>query len=260
MTDVYAEADLYTAAFDWPVGAEVDWLLGQLPGVRSVLEPFCGNARYASAFAERDVRYCGFDRSPEMLERATPRAGVELLAADARSFDAPGRPFDLAWCPINSIRHLVDESDLLAHLRCVREHLEPGGRYVIETDLVRHDGPWPHPPDDKSTWTMPQPDGTVVRATWFIDRCDLDARRVWERARIERVDDRDRVMEQIEHTYEMRLCTADDWPRLAADAGFRIERVHEHRADGRPEVTLEPALENTGRNYYVMLVPDDGTD
>ena len=55
--DLYTEAELYCAAFDWPVDAEVDWVLSHVPHAKSVLEPMCGNARYGPVFVERGLTF-----------------------------------------------------------------------------------------------------------------------------------------------------------------------------------------------------------
>ncbi len=118
--DVYDEADLYCDAFSWSVEEEIDWLLRQHPKTGSVLEPFCGHARYAPGFASRGVAYVGFDIADSMLAKAPGGEGITVLRADARDFripHAPPRGFDLAWCPVNSLAHLTHEPDIIAHLR-----------------------------------------------------------------------------------------------------------------------------------------------
>ncbi|MCZ6834818.1 MAG: class I SAM-dependent methyltransferase, partial [Planctomycetota bacterium] len=112
MTGVYDEADLYCAAFDFPVNAEVEWLLQQIPGVKRILEPMCGNARYGHAFIKHGIEYVGLDASPSMLARAEVRAGMNLHEVDCRAFSLEGEPFDLAFCPIDSIRHVSGEGDI----------------------------------------------------------------------------------------------------------------------------------------------------
>ena len=86
MTDAYTDAELYCAAFDWPVEEEVAWVLALTPGARSVLEPMCGNARYGPAFADRGLDYVGVDRAEAMLARAPDDARIATRRADARTF------------------------------------------------------------------------------------------------------------------------------------------------------------------------------
>lgn len=253
MTGVYDQAELYCAAFDFPVEVEIDWLLECVPGVGRVLEPMCGNARYGRAFAVRGLEYVGFDRSPAMLARADRLPGMTLFEADATDFSLEGDPFDLAVCPIDSIRHLSGDGEIEAHLAGIHRHLRPGGHYVIEVDLMSHDGDEPLPPDQKAQWTMDQPDGTMIEATVHGERFDLTRRRMWERSIYRRLRDGE-VIDEVNELHEMRQISWADMESFAAGAGFEITSIHAHLAGGvRPAVEPGPQLENTGTNHYVFL-------
>lgn len=248
---VYDEASLYAAAFGGPVDEEVDWLLALCPA-RSVVEPFCGQARFALAFRERGVEYIGVDRSAEMLALAPRGPGITLLESDVTRFDL-GRRVELAWCPINSLCHLDAEPAIAAHLACVGRHLEPGAAYVIEVELVRHDGPWRTGPADRSVWMVEQPDGSVVDAHVERRDCDLPRRTCTEWARYRRRRG-DRVVAEAAELFTMRMWTFDDLLRLARDAGFTVERAFRNDGPrGRPEVAVDARLENDGANHYFVL-------
>ena len=90
--DVYDEADLYCAAFTWSLDEEVAWLLGRHPKARSVLEPFCGHARYGPAFASRGGAYVGIDLAEPMLARAPRGKDITVVRADARDFTIAETP------------------------------------------------------------------------------------------------------------------------------------------------------------------------
>lgn len=253
MTGVYDEAELYCAAFDFPVNAEVDWLLEQVGPVTRVLEPMCGNARYGIEFVKRGIDYLGFDRSPFMLARTQAIAGMTLLQADATDFAIKGNPCDLAFCPIDSIRHLSADEAIPKHLSCVWRHLRDRGMYVIEVDLMSRDGDQPRAPDSKSKWSMKQPDGTMVEAVVYGERFDLANRRMWERSIYRRVRDGE-VIAEANELHEMRQVTWSDLAAAAGDAGFTIDAVHAHLSGNRrPRVEPGSHLENTGTNHYVFL-------
>jgi SAM-dependent methyltransferase len=253
--DVYDEADLYSAAFAWSVDAEVDWLIRAARGPRTVLEPFCGSARYAPAFAARGVEYWGLDLSAAMLARGPRDPRIHLERADVRDFRLPVA-FDLAWCPVNSIRHLTEEADARAHLDRVRRHLAPEGTYVVELELVDHDGPWTEPDPTSGIWAVPRPDGSVVHASWRRLRCDRAARTCLERATFRHVLD-GRDLQTVVHDFTMRMWTREDWRRVVSAAGFRVDRVFRHAGeDDRPAVAPSAALENTGENAYWFLAPE----
>jgi hypothetical protein len=259
---IYDEADLYCAAFSWSLDEEVGWLLGRYPEARSVLEPFCGHARYGPAFASRGVAYVGFDLAEPMLAQAPAGKDITVVRADARDFriaQTPPGGFDLAWCPVNSLSHLVTEPDIVSHLRCVRRHLEAGGVYVVELSLVCHDGPWQDPAGMENAWAVPQPDGTTVHAAWRRLDCDLAARTCTERASFRRERD-GTVISEVSTVFTMRIWSCADLVAVAGTAGFDVADraiVHKDFEPG-PDVDLSPELENSGLNYYFCLTPSEG--
>jgi SAM-dependent methyltransferase len=253
MTGVYDEAELYCGAFDFCVEAEINWLLQQVPHVQRILEPMCGNARYGRAFAARGIEYVGLDRSRAMLARAEVLSGMTLLEADARDFAIDGDPFDLACCPIDSIRHLSGDGEIARHLACIHRHLRPGGHNVIEVELMRRDGENPLPPDTKSHWTIDQPDGTVIEASVRGERFDLARRLMWERSIYRRLRD-GVIIAEVDELHEMRQITWDDLATLVAAAGFEIAAIHAHLSGNRrPRVEPGPHLENRAVNHYIFL-------
>lgn len=105
------------------------------------LEPACGTGRYLRAAVGLGVRIAGFDLSPAMIDYAAHRlreadAGrYRLGVAAMEDFDAqtlaPGWRFELAFNPINTIRHLETDAAVLGHLARVRDALRPGGVYAV---------------------------------------------------------------------------------------------------------------------------------
>jgi SAM-dependent methyltransferase len=96
---------------------EVEWLLGRLGAeCRSVLEPGCGSGRMLDAVAHRGIEVTGIDLSPAMVELSRARLGDRgaVVVADMTNFD-PGRTFDGAISPINTLLHL-STNELAAHL------------------------------------------------------------------------------------------------------------------------------------------------
>lgn len=109
------------------------------------LEPACGSGRYVRAAIAQGVRIAAFDMSKAMIDYARSRMHTadertyRLGVADMRSFTAtslaPNWRFDLAFNPINTIRHLETDADLLEHLSRVHDALRPGGVYVVGLSL-----------------------------------------------------------------------------------------------------------------------------
>ncbi|MHC4922773.1 MAG: class I SAM-dependent methyltransferase [Planctomycetota bacterium] len=257
VTDTYSRPELYAAAFSWPVHAEVEGLLAETGGPDSVLEPFCGQARYAKAFVEHGVRYTGVDIEPAMLALAPSGDGITLVEADVRSFSIPGLQAGLAYTPVNSFCHLLSEEDVVAHLRTVAAHLAPGALYAVELELVNHDGPWTDGDDGKGTWDwdMEQADGSVVTASVARTDCNYAARTCVEHALFRRLRDGTEV-DRLEYDVTMRMWTAADLPRVLADAGWAVDRIVANLlARERKYLDLSEDLENAGSNATFFLKP-----
>jgi SAM-dependent methyltransferase len=137
MSSLYTAADLYDLVHLGPWKGEAEFYLRQADRFgRRVLELACGTGRLTVPLAQRGLTLTGLDNSAEMLERArakAERAGVqpELRLGDMRDFHL-GQRFDLIFLPINSICHLYTRADIEACFRCVREHLQPAGRFCID--------------------------------------------------------------------------------------------------------------------------------
>jgi SAM-dependent methyltransferase len=99
-----------------------------------VLELGAGTGRIAIPIAREGIRIVGLDRSPAMLEVARRKcAGLEnitLVEGDMASFDL-ARSFGLIIIPARSFLLLMTVEEQKSCLRCIREHLVPGGRLAL---------------------------------------------------------------------------------------------------------------------------------
>lgn len=119
------------------------------PSARAWLEPACGTGRYLRVAAGRGCRVAGFDLNPRMIDytRASlDRRGLagEVFVADMTTFRVkkPGT-FDLAFCTINSVRHLHSDDAMLAHLAAVARALSPRGVYALGMETTIYGGTFP---------------------------------------------------------------------------------------------------------------------
>jgi len=116
-----------------------------------ILELGCGTGRITMELAEAGKRITGLDLSERMLERAVKkrarllveaRERVHLVQGDMTRFDL-GEKFRLIIIPFRPFQHLLEAQQQIDCLGCVRKHLAPGGKLVLDvfqTDAERiHD-------------------------------------------------------------------------------------------------------------------------
>lgn len=102
-----------------------------------LLELAVGTGRIAIPIAKAGYRVTGIDMSDSMLEQARRKVekenvSVEFIKADIRNFHI-GAKFPLILIPANTIVHFTDHRDLEACLSCVKKHLEPNGKLIVDT-------------------------------------------------------------------------------------------------------------------------------
>ncbi len=101
-----------------------------------ILELASGTGRISIPLAKENFRVTGVDISDSMLAETRRKSSeedvaIEWVRTDIRDFDLQKR-FKLIIFPANTICHLLDLDDVEACLRCVKKHLETGGRFVID--------------------------------------------------------------------------------------------------------------------------------
>lgn len=104
-----------------------------------MLEIGCGTGRTLVPVYEAGIDAVGIDLSADMLAVARLKAGangpgsgkaLELVQADMTSF-ALGRSFNLIICSLYSFEQLTDIYDQRRALKCVYDHLSPGGAFIV---------------------------------------------------------------------------------------------------------------------------------
>ena len=214
-----AWADLYDAAFDWDVRAQV-LAIGRLAGVASgrVLEPMCGSGRMLRAFARDGYATVGVDASQEMLELARGRferqaLRGEWLHADVVDFDLDDA-CDLAVCPVNSLAHLPSDAAMEAHLNAMSRNLCIGASYFVQLDLKQPGG------------------GVGIAEDWMFDLRGETVRFDWQclsyadgfETHLSRYTFPDgRVLEE---TYPMKSWTYDAWAAVLERTRFMLSGAY----------------------------------
>ncbi len=127
------EADMFAPAVLAPA---VDFLTKQAGG-GPVLELGIGTGRVALPLSQRGIQVHGIDLSPAMVDRLRAKPGsdaIEVTLGDI-STTRVGRAFRLAYLVFNTIMNLTSQDEQVACFRNVADHLEPGGRFVIEVGV-----------------------------------------------------------------------------------------------------------------------------
>jgi SAM-dependent methyltransferase len=95
-----------------------------------ILDIGAGTGRVTLDLARAGHRVTALDLNPDLLAALTKRAGdlpVEVVCADARSFDLDRRDFALCLVPMQTLQLLGGAGERIEFLRRARAHLRPGG-------------------------------------------------------------------------------------------------------------------------------------
>jgi SAM-dependent methyltransferase len=126
--------DLAADMFDAAVVTPVVETLADLAGRGGALEFGIGTGRIALPLAERGVRVHGIDASEAMVARLRAKPGGEEIDVTVGDFSATrvDGQFSLVYLVFNTIFNLITQDEQVACFRNAAEHLDPGGRFVVE--------------------------------------------------------------------------------------------------------------------------------
>lgn len=101
-----------------------------------ILELACGTGRVTLPLAGAGHRIIGLDINDRMLGRAKEKAvevglTIDWVQADLRDFHLI-KKFNLIFVPFNSFLHIQDLQDIEASFACIKEHLKPQGRFILD--------------------------------------------------------------------------------------------------------------------------------
>ena len=134
------QPDLYDLVTPGAFHGDVDWDCAKAQASGGpVLELGAGTGRVTLAIASAGVAIHALDSNPAMLQTlqaklhacpAQVRDRVTVVPGDMRTFELDQR-FALIIRPFRAFLHNLTESDQLACLRRVRQHLQPSGRFAF---------------------------------------------------------------------------------------------------------------------------------
>jgi len=139
------------------------------------LELGCGTGRVLIPAAQAGCLIVGLDISDHMLSKCREKLAAEpdeverrvrLVQGDMTNFDLNER-FALITIPFRPFQHLMTTADQIACLKRVRQHLAPGGKFILEvfqTNFRRiHDEAYLKEVEDVPEFELP--DGRKLRRT-----------------------------------------------------------------------------------------------
>jgi SAM-dependent methyltransferase len=142
-TDYYSNvlADFYDRHSEYRDRSDVTFYVDEAVNSGGpVLEVGCGTGRVLIPTARAGVSIAGLDFSETMLrhcreklaaEPAKVRERARVVRGDMRDFSL-GETFRLVTVPFRPFQHLLSVDEQLACLGCIHEHLQPGGRVILD--------------------------------------------------------------------------------------------------------------------------------
>lgn len=182
----------------------------------AILDLGCGTGRVSLHLARRGHRVVGLDSDSSLLAAFSQRAeglGAEAILGDARGFELEGE-FGLALAPMQLVQLFGSAGERVECLRCVAEHLRPGGKtaFAIVEEM-------PAPTDD----SPPLPDVREVDG-WVYSSlpldADVDAGAIVVRRLRQTVSPEGKLRDEVD-SIGLRLLSADTLEAEAAKAGLK---------------------------------------
>lgn len=227
MSDMYRWADYYDLT-QRGVPGDVEFYLEMARQAEGkVLDLACGTGRISIPLAQAGVDVTGLDLSAEMLERARSKAldsgvgdNLRLLQGDMRNFQLDDR-FSLIMIPFRSFLHLLHIHEQMKALRCIRNHLAPGGKFVMNVFVpkIEHFVQENEKMSLRGTYRLES--GEEV-AMWDYTRYD-HFQQLSEVTRIyERTDENGVVTERIKGRFTLRYIYPAELHHLLRLNGFQV--------------------------------------
>ncbi|HEV2169971.1 MAG TPA: class I SAM-dependent methyltransferase [Candidatus Binatus sp.] len=114
------------------------WKRHRKQPTRRILDIACGDSPHGRLLADDGFEVVGIDRSPTMLAAGRRKAGhlasLRFYRRPIEKFTLPEQLFDAAYFMSETFPVIVENAELLSHLRSVGRALKRGGLYCIDID------------------------------------------------------------------------------------------------------------------------------
>ncbi len=202
----------------------------------NLLEPACGTARHLRVAARRGHRCWGLDVAEPMLQYARDRlseAGLKakILNLDMAAFSADDlqlghERIDVAFCFINSVRHLPTDEAMVSHLRSVKRVLGKQGVYALGIGMSSYGSEG----ESEDVWKGSRGTCTVTQMAQYLPPPNLIVGKGGSEIEPQR---NERVISQlavttpsrevfVSHAFSLRTYNADEFQRVLEKAGMEV--------------------------------------
>jgi SAM-dependent methyltransferase len=190
------------------------------------LEPACGSGRYCPGLLRRGFEVHGFDADPGMVRYAKKAAAKTIIRVGRfDTFSTTGLVrrgagrVGLAFCPINSIRHVASDAEMVRHLKRVKSCLHPQGVYVVGISLSAYGLEMP----TEDIWTGSRRGVRVKQVVSFIPAPgDRTARERAEQVHSVLEIRTGRKIETRSSSYSLLSYSREQWEAVIRRSGLRV--------------------------------------
>ena len=238
--DIYSNPQLYDSIhknYKWDLTL-IKTFAKQSMG--SVLELASGTGRLAYPILELGLDYTGLELSKDFLQTANQKLKNKgkFILGDMRKFNLEST-FDFIFIGFNSFLHNLTIKDAKRCLRCVLNHLNPKGKFLLsifipDPEFLYRDENKLYPATDFFQFENSQcriletndydPETQINKLTWYIEK--------------------NRKMDSKKYNYSMRMFYPHEMDILFQEQGFIIE-------DKFGDYDLSPFDQESGMQIYL---------
>ncbi|MFM1655297.1 class I SAM-dependent methyltransferase [Brevibacillus sp. B_LB10_24] len=192
-----------------------------------VLELACGTGRVTIPLAQAGVKVTGLDLSEEMLARAKQKAEqmsvagrIDFMQGDMRQFKLD-RQFPLIIIPFRSFLHLLHIQEQMKALGCIRRHLQPGGKFIMNVFVPRISDLYEESEKMSLRGMFPLESGEQI-AMWDFTRYDHFQQLSEVTRTYERINQDGQVVEKLVSRFTLRYIFPAELHHLLRLNGFKV--------------------------------------
>ncbi|UFJ41294.1 class I SAM-dependent methyltransferase [Brevibacillus humidisoli] len=192
-----------------------------------VLDLACGTGRISIPLAEAGIPVTGIDLSEEMLTSAREKAEqagvagrIQFLQGDMRGFELK-RTFPLIMIPFRSFLHLLHLREQMKALSCIRKHLAPGGKLVLNVFVPKISHLYEEDEKMSLRGMYPLDNGEQV-AMWDYTRYDHFQQLAEVTRTYERIASDGRLLEKVVGRFTLRYIFPTELHHLLRLHGLKV--------------------------------------